>query len=94
MSAVKPMDGEATSMKSGTSPAKDGSTSGSFLNRERSEVGMTETVILLCVFGIAEVVCIIGLIVIYFREKKVERETGKKITYRSPIGDWLCGKRW
>ena len=61
--------------------------------RRTGEVGMTETVILLCVFGIAEVACIIGLIVIHFREKKIEKETGKKITYCSPIGDWLCGKR-
>ena len=61
--------------------------------RKEGEVEMTETVILLCIFGIAEVCCIVGLIRIYFREKKVEKETGKKVTYCSPIGDWLCGKR-
>ena len=54
---------------------------------------MSETIIILCVLGTAEVVCIIGLIVTHFREKKIERETGKKITYYSSIGDWLCGKR-
>ena len=50
---------------------------------------MNETVILLCVFGIAEVGCIVGLIRIHFREKKMK----KKPTYYSAIGDWLCGKR-
>lgn len=49
---------------------------------------MNETVILLCIFGIAEVCCIVGLIVIYFREKKME----KKPTYFSAIGNWLCGR--
>ena len=50
---------------------------------------MSETVILLCVFGIAEVCCIVGLIIIHFREKKMK----KKPTYYSAIGNWLCGKR-
>jgi len=54
---------------------------------------MNEDVIILCVLGLAEVVCIIGLIVIHFREKKIEKETGKKPTYYSAVGNWLCGKR-
>lgn len=54
---------------------------------------MSETMIILCALGIAEVVCIIGLVVTHFRERKIERETGKKITYYSAVGDWLCGKR-
>lgn len=54
---------------------------------------MSETMIILCVLGAAEVACIIGLIVTHVREKRIERETGKKITYYSAIGDWLCGRR-
>ena len=54
---------------------------------------MNETIITLCVLGTAEVVCIIGLIVIHFREKKIEKETGKKPTYYSAVGNWLSGKR-
>lgn len=55
---------------------------------------MSETAIILCVSGVAEIACIIGLIVTRVREKRIERKTGRKITYCSPIGDWLCGKRW
>mgnify|MGYP006896765541 CR=1 FL=1 len=54
---------------------------------------MTETVIALSVFGTAAVACIIGLIVINFREKKIEKRTGKKPTHYSAVGDWLCGRR-
>lgn len=54
---------------------------------------MSETIITLCVLGIAAVACIIGLIVIHFREKKIEKETGKKPTYYSAVGNWLCGRR-
>lgn len=50
---------------------------------------MSETMIILCALGTAEVVCIIGLIVTHFREKKMK----KKPTYYSPIGNWLCGRR-
>ena len=54
---------------------------------------MHETVIFrllyICAFGIAEICCIIGLIVIHFREKKIK----KKPTYYSAIGNWLCGRR-
>ena len=54
---------------------------------------MSETIIILCVLGAAEIVCIIGLIVTNSREKKIEKETGKKPTYYSAIGNWLCGRR-
>ena len=50
---------------------------------------MNETIIILSVLGIAEVGCMIGLIVIHFREKKME----KKPTYYSAVGNWLCGRR-
>lgn len=50
---------------------------------------MSETVVILCVFGVAEVCCIVGLIVIHFREKKMKR----KPTYYSAVGNWLSGKR-
>ena len=50
---------------------------------------MSETMIGLCAFGAAAVACIIGLIVITFREKKMK----KKPTYYSAVGDWLCGRR-
>ena len=56
-------------------------------------MGMNETVIILCVLGMAAIVCIIGLIVINSREKKIEKKTGKKPTYYSAVGDWLGGKR-
>lgn len=42
---------------------------------------MNETVVRVCILGIVEVVCIVGLIVIHFREKKRK----KKPTY-----DALC----
>lgn len=35
---------------------------------------MSETMAILCVLGIAAVACIIGLIVIHFREKKMEKK--------------------
>ena len=50
---------------------------------------MNETIIILCALGAVAVTCIIGLIVITFREKKMK----EKPTYYSAIGDWLCGKR-
>lgn len=49
---------------------------------------MNETIIILCALGVAEIVCIIELIVITFREKKMK----KKPTYYSAIGNWLCGR--
>lgn len=54
---------------------------------------MNEAMAVLCVLGIAAVICIIGLIVIHFQEKEIEKKTGRKPTYTSPVGDWLCGKR-
>lgn len=54
---------------------------------------MSETMVILCVLGAAEVACIIGLIIVHCREKRIEKETGRKITYYSAIGDWLCGRR-
>lgn len=50
---------------------------------------MNETIIILCVLGTAAIACIVGLIVISVREKKMK----KKPTYYSPIGNWLCGRR-
>ena len=50
---------------------------------------MNETIIILFALGAAEIVCIIGLIVITFREKKMK----KKPTYYSAIGNWLSGRR-
>ena len=50
---------------------------------------MSETIFILGVFGAAAVACIIGLIVINVREKKMK----KKPTYYSAVGNWLCGKR-
>ena len=54
---------------------------------------MSETMAILCVLGIAAVICIIGLIVIHFQEKEIEKKTGRKPTYTSSVGDWLRGKR-
>jgi len=45
--------------------------------------------IILCMIGIAAVACIIGLIVITFKEKKMK----KKPAYYSAVGEWLHGKR-
>ena len=50
---------------------------------------MNETIIILCALGTVAIVCIIGLIVIAFREKKMK----KKPTYYSAVGDWLYGRR-
>lgn len=50
---------------------------------------MSETIITLCVLGTAAVACIIGLIVIHYREKKMK----EKPTYYSAVGNWLRGKR-
>ena len=50
---------------------------------------MSETIISLCVLGAAAVACIIGLIVIHVREKKMK----EKPTYYSAVGNWLSGKR-
>ena len=52
-------------------------------------MGMNETIFTICVLGAAEVACIIGLIVINFREKKMK----KKPTYYSAVGNWLSGRR-
>lgn len=54
---------------------------------------MSETMISVCALGTVEIVCIIALIVIHFREKKMKKKTGEKPTYYSAVGDWLCGKR-
>lgn len=51
---------------------------------------MSETMIILCVLASAAIACLIGLIVIHFREKKMD----KKPTYYSAVGNWLRGKRW
>ena len=59
----------------------------------RSVKRMSETIIILCALGTAAIVCIIGLVVINSREKKIEKKTGKKPTYYSAVGDWLCGRR-
>lgn len=50
---------------------------------------MSETIITICVLGAAALACIIGFIVITFREKKMK----EKPTYYSAVGDWLNGKR-
>jgi ABC-type methionine transport system permease subunit len=50
---------------------------------------MTDTIIILSVLVAAAVACIIGLIVITFREKKMK----EKPTYYSAVGNWLSGKR-
>lgn len=50
---------------------------------------MSETIITLCVLGAGAVACIIGLIVITIREKKMK----EKPTYYSAVGNWLSGKR-
>lgn len=50
---------------------------------------MNETIITLIVLGAAAVTCVIGLIVISFREKKMK----KKPTYYSSVGNWLMGKK-
>lgn len=50
---------------------------------------MNEDIIILCVLGAAEIVCIIGYIVTTFKEKKMKT----KPTYYSAVGNWLCGRR-
>lgn len=50
---------------------------------------MAETIITLSVLGAAAVACVIGLVVITFKEKKMK----KKPTYYSAVGNWLSGKR-
>ena len=50
---------------------------------------MSETIITLIVLGSVEVAGIIGIIVIYFREKKMKGKT----THYSAVGNWLSGKR-
>lgn len=59
------------------------------LTGKGGEVGMSETIIIFSIFGAAAVACIIGLIVISFREKKMK----KKTTYYSAVGNWLSGRR-
>ena len=49
---------------------------------------MSETIITLIVFGAAAVACIIGLIVIAVREKKIK----EKPTHYSAVGNWLSGR--
>jgi len=61
----------------------------SALTEKGSEAEMSETIITLCVLGAVAVACIIGLIVITFRERKMK----KKPTYYSAVGDWLGGRR-
>lgn len=53
------------------------------------EVQMSETIITICILGAAAVACIIGLIVITVKEKKMK----EKPTYYSAVGNWLSGKR-
>lgn len=50
---------------------------------------MSETIIAISVLVAAAVACIIGIIVITVREKKMKR----KPTYYSAVGNWLSGKR-
>ena len=50
---------------------------------------MSETIITLSILGVAAVACIIGLIVITVREKKMK----EKPTYYSDVGNWLSGRR-
>ncbi|MBR2556448.1 MAG: hypothetical protein IKE94_16495 [Aeriscardovia sp.] len=50
---------------------------------------MSETIIILCILGAAAVACIIGLIVITVKEKKMKQ----KPTYYSAVGNWLNGRR-
>lgn len=45
--------------------------------------------IILCVMGVTAVICIVGLAVIHFQEKKMKT----KSTYYSDVGEWLHGKR-
>lgn len=49
----------------------------------------TSDMICLCVIGVVVVVCIIGLIVTTFKEKKMKT----KPAYYSAVGEWLHGKR-
>lgn len=50
---------------------------------------MVDTIITLSVLGTAALACIIGLIVIHYREKKMK----EKPTYYSAVGNWLSGRR-
>ena len=50
---------------------------------------MSETIITLIILESAAVACVIGLIVISFREKKMK----EKPIYYSAVGNWLSGKR-
>lgn len=50
---------------------------------------MSETIITICVLGTVAVACVIGLIVIAVKEKKMK----KKPIYYSAVGNWLSGKR-
>ena len=52
-------------------------------------MGMSETIITLSVLGTAAIACIIGLIIINVREKKMK----EKPTYYSAVGNWLNGRR-
>ena len=53
------------------------------------KANMSETIITLIVFGTAAVACIIGLIVIAIKEKKMK----EKPMYYSAVGNWLHRKR-
>ena len=55
----------------------------------KGEVRMSETIITIIILGAAAVACIIGLIVINVREKKMK----EKPIYYSAVGNWLSGKR-
>lgn len=46
-------------------------------------------IIMLCIFGVVEIILIISLIVTHFQEKKMK----EKPRYYSAVGDWLCGRR-
>jgi len=46
-------------------------------------------VIILCMIGVAVIICIVGLSIIHFQEKK----TKTKSAYYSAVGEWLHGKR-
>ena len=52
-----------------------------------------QMIITICILGAAAVACVIGLIVVHFQEKEIEKRTGEKPTHYSAVGNWLCGRR-
>lgn len=62
---------------------------GNYQLRTGGDVGMSETIITLIILSSAAVACIIGLIIITVKEKKMK----EKPTYYSAVGNWLSGKR-